>query len=267
MTESGTSSMSRRNVLRTALAGGVAAAAGGAATAPAAAQSSGGLEEWFSNVDNYDGVVDETGSSSVTVEVGTQANGGAYGFGPAAVRVDPGTTVTWEWTGNGSSHNVVAEGGGSFESELVGDAGHTFEHTFEEAGIYRYACTPHKALGMKGAVVVGDAEVGGSGDGGSGDGAGGDDGGSGTASATESADETNESAAGGSGGGGGGGAGGVGDAPALLVLGGGIAAALSPLVFGLFLLLSGEDSAEATGGAYRADGGSQSAERRDDGAR
>lgn len=263
--------MSRRSVLRTALAGGVAAAAGGAATAPAAAQSSGGLEEWFSNVDNYDGVVDETGSSSVTVEVGTQANGGAYGFGPAAVRVDPGTTVTWEWTGNGSSHNVVAEGGGSFESELVGDAGHTFEHTFEEAGVYRYACTPHKALGMKGAVVVGDTEVGGSGDGGTGGGgseSAGGDGEGGTANATESAEETNESAAGGADGGSGGdGSGGVGDAPALLVLGGGIAAALSPLVFGLFLLLSGEDTTKATEGAYRADGGSQSAERRDDGAR
>ncbi len=35
---------------------------------------------------------------------------------------------------------------------------HTFEHTFEEAGVYTYACTPHKTLGMKGAVVVTDAD-------------------------------------------------------------------------------------------------------------
>ena len=153
MTDSGTSSVSRRTVLRTTLAGGVAAAAGGAAATPAAAQSSGGLEEWLSDVGNYDGVVDETGSDSVTVEVGVEANGGYYGFGPAAVRVSSGTTVTWEWTGQGSSHNVAADDG-SFESELVAEEGHTFEHTFESTGTTKYACTPHKALGMKGVVVV-----------------------------------------------------------------------------------------------------------------
>lgn len=118
--------------------------------------SSGGTQSfdgWLEDVSNYDGVVDRTGSSSTTVEVGVEANGGYYGFGPAAVRVSPGTTVTWEWTGQGSSHNVVAEGG-SFESELSGEKGHTFEHTFESTGTYKYACTPHKTLGMKGVVVV-----------------------------------------------------------------------------------------------------------------
>ncbi|QZX99285.1 halocyanin domain-containing protein [Halobaculum rubrum] len=262
-----TSSVSRRDVLRTALAGGVAAAGGGAAAAPAAAQSSGGLEEWFSDVSNYDGVVDETGADSVTVEVGTQANGGGYGFGPAAVRVDPGATVTWEWTGNGGSHNVAAEGDASFESELVGDAGHTFEHTFEAAGVYRYACTPHKALGMKGAVVVGDAAVGGSGDGGGSDGT--SSSGTETSSTTEPAGGTNESAGGGADGGSGGDGGGAGDAPALLLLGGGIGAVLSPLVFGLFMLLFGDDD-DGQGGAdpgYRTDGGSRSAGAADDGAR
>ncbi|ELZ65686.1 halocyanin [Haloferax prahovense DSM 18310] len=111
------------------------------------------FDGWFDNVDNYDGVLDKTGSSTVTVTVGAQANGGAFGFGPAAVRVSTGTTVVWEWNGKGGSHNVAAADGG-FESELVGDSGHTFEHTFEEAGTYRYACTPHETLGMKGAVVV-----------------------------------------------------------------------------------------------------------------
>ncbi|MFC7137923.1 halocyanin domain-containing protein [Halobaculum litoreum] len=118
--------------------------------------SSGGaasFDGWLEGVDNYDGVVDETGSGGVTVEVGVEANGGNYGFGPAAVKVSTGTTVTWEWTGKGASHNVAAEGG-SFESEAVAEEGHTFEHTFEEAGTYKYACTPHKAMGMKGVVVV-----------------------------------------------------------------------------------------------------------------
>jgi len=51
-------------------------------------------------------VVDERGKDTVTVEVGVEANGGAYGFGPAAVHVDNGATVQWEWTGEGGGHNV-----------------------------------------------------------------------------------------------------------------------------------------------------------------
>ncbi|SHH03307.1 halocyanin domain-containing protein [Halobaculum gomorrense] len=254
--------MSRRSVLRSAVAGGVAAAAGGAASTPAAAQSGGSLAEWFSNTDNYDGVVDRTGQSSVTVEVGVEANGGYYGFGPAAVRVDPGTTVTWEWTGQGSTHNVVAEGG-AFESELVAEAGHTFEHAFESAGVYRYACTPHKPLGMKGAVVVGDAAVSGS--------SGATTDGGATAPATTTAGTTNGSTAGtnggeGGSGNGGTGSGGVGDAPAWLLLGGGVAAALSPLVFGLFLLAFDDGSGE-TGVGYRTETGKREPDERTDGGR
>jgi halocyanin-like protein len=108
---------------------------------------------WFEDVSNFDGVVDETGSGEVTVTVGSSANGGNFGFGPAAVRVDTGTTVVWEWNGKGGSHNVAADAG-VFESELVSEDGHTFSHTFEETGTVRYACTPHETVGMKGAVVV-----------------------------------------------------------------------------------------------------------------
>ncbi|MFC4549577.1 MULTISPECIES: halocyanin domain-containing protein [Halorussus] len=108
---------------------------------------------WFDGVGNFDGVVDRTGSDEVTVKVGTRANGAAYGFGPAAVKVSPGTTVVWKWTGDGGSHNVVAKGGG-FESKYHTKSGATFEHTFESAGTYEYYCLPHKTMGMKGAIVV-----------------------------------------------------------------------------------------------------------------
>ncbi|WP_251329502.1 halocyanin domain-containing protein [Haloplanus pelagicus] len=112
-----------------------------------------GLDDWFSNVDNYESVVDETGSDRVTVAVGAQGNGGAFAFDPPAVRVSTGTTVVWEWTGQGQQHNVAADGGG-FESDLSAEEGFTFEHTFSSAGTVRYVCTPHRALGMKGAVIV-----------------------------------------------------------------------------------------------------------------
>jgi len=105
------------------------------------------------DVGNYDGVTDETGSSEVTVSVGAEGNGGNFAFAPSAVRVSTGTTVVWEWTGQGAQHNVAAEDA-DFESELSQEEGFTFEHTFEESGTYRYVCTPHRSLGMKGVVVV-----------------------------------------------------------------------------------------------------------------
>ena len=144
------------------LQGATLLAVGGAAAASApgsvAAQGGVDLTDWFADVSNFSGIVDERGSPRVTVAVGAEGNGGQFAFGPPAVRVDPGTVVVWEWTGEGGSHNVVAEDG-AYESDLVGDAGSTFEHTFESEGVSTYACVPHKAMGMKGAVVVGDAEV------------------------------------------------------------------------------------------------------------
>lgn len=103
-------------------------------------------------------VVDETGKKKVTVVVGAEGNGGTYAFGPAAVRIDPGTTVVWQWSGNGGMHNVIAENG-SFESDLQEKAGATFEHTFEADGINRYYCEPHRAMGMKGIVLVGNTAL------------------------------------------------------------------------------------------------------------
>lgn len=107
------------------------------------------VSDYISGANNYDGVADKTGSDSVTVKVGA---GNGLAFGPAAVRVSTGTTVTWEWTGNGGSHNVVAKDG-SFDSGDYKSSG-TFEHTFDEAGNYLYYCEPHRASGMKGAVIV-----------------------------------------------------------------------------------------------------------------
>jgi halocyanin-like protein len=155
--------LSRRTVLRGA-AGAAAAGTGLAGAGGVAAQEDqpeGGPEPdyggWLSNTGNYDGTVDKRGQDSVTVTVGAEGNNGAFAFAPAAVRVDPGTEVVWEWSGKGGQHNVVAEGG-AFESALVEEGGHTFAHTFTSPGIAKYACTPHEPMGMKGAVAVGSPE-------------------------------------------------------------------------------------------------------------
>lgn len=145
-----------------------AAVGAGLLAAPATAQAGGGdgdgegeavdLSKWFSNTEGVAEVTDARGQSRVEVAVGATGNGGSFAFEPAAVRVDPGTTVVWTWTGEGGTHNVAAKDG-SFTSEYYGSSGDTFEHTVDTPGVVRYACVPHQAMGMKGAVVVGDAPV------------------------------------------------------------------------------------------------------------
>lgn len=107
--------------------------------------------DFLADADVSEGVVDWTDRDEGTVVVGGGDDG--LSFTPAIVRISPGTTVVWEWSGEGGAHNVVAEDG-AFESELSGDEGFTFEHTFEESGAFLYYCAPHRALGMKGAVIV-----------------------------------------------------------------------------------------------------------------
>jgi halocyanin-like protein len=112
------------------------------------------VDEFLAETDNYDGIVDMTGSTAVNIDVGVEANGAFYGFGPAAVRVDSGTEVTWTWTGQGGIHNVEARHGAEFRSEQMSGEGETFSQTFEESGTILYVCGPHEGIGMKGAVVV-----------------------------------------------------------------------------------------------------------------
>jgi len=136
-----------------------------ATEAPMASSSStqsGGVDAPFDgyldDVSNYDETItDATGQDRVTVTVGADGNSGNFAFDPAAVHITPGTTVVWEWNGKGGQHNVVDENGTEFESALTAESGFTFEHTFEEEATITYFCQPHKSLGMKGGIVVGNA--------------------------------------------------------------------------------------------------------------
>jgi len=67
-------------------------------------------------------------------------------FGPRAIQVPVGTTVTWQWMGE-EEHNVV---GDAFESPTQRDG--AFAYTFEEPGTHGFECTLH--FGMTGEVVV-----------------------------------------------------------------------------------------------------------------
>jgi halocyanin-like protein len=137
---------------RAFLALSVTAAAGGCTgNGGSGGESESYNDDWFENVGNYDGEVDMTGESTTSVTVGGGSDDLA--FVPAAIRVSTGTTVVWEWTGNGGRHNVVDDEG-EFESEYHEDGNATFEYTFDSPGVYQYYCDPHRELGMKGGVRV-----------------------------------------------------------------------------------------------------------------
>ncbi|SNR22909.1 halocyanin domain-containing protein [Halorubrum ezzemoulense] len=182
--EGDAASMSRRGFFRAGAAGAAVAAGVAAGSGTAAAQYDG----WLEGVSNYDGTHDYRGQDEVTVSVGAGENG--LRFGPAAILIDPGATVVWEWTGQGGGHNVVADDGTFDSGSPVSEEGTTFEYTFEDASdgdTFNYLCEPHRAVGMKGVVAVGSVDddpvdpqaEGGSGSGG-GSGGDGGDGGSGS---------------------------------------------------------------------------------------
>lgn len=161
-----TGPMTRRSLLKRAGGAATVGAVGAGAAGTAGAQSDmyGG---YLSDTGNFDGTTaDATGMDTITVSVGA-GNQGLF-YDPAAVVVEPGTTVQFEWTGNGGAHNVYNDDAlGSVDERLfesgspVDATGVQYEFTFEggDTGMHPYACSPHKALGMRGVIVVGEDNV------------------------------------------------------------------------------------------------------------
>ncbi|NHN47367.1 twin-arginine translocation signal domain-containing protein [Halostella sp. JP-L12] len=168
--------MNRRDFLKTASGVTGTAAVAGAAP-PAVAQEDDGNETSSGN----ETVGNESGGNETD---GNETGGGGGGggtktvavvdneFQPAEVYVKPGTTVVWEWEGDG--HNVVVDSqpdDANWEGhEPIENSGFTYEHTFETTGEYAYYCSPHQSLGMEGTVIVNeqgqDPSAGGGGGGG-----------------------------------------------------------------------------------------------------
>ncbi|MFB6186728.1 MAG: plastocyanin/azurin family copper-binding protein [Halobacteriaceae archaeon] len=129
------------------------------------------------------GIVDKTGQSTVHVDVGAMTsidtppnfpNIGPLAFAPKAVKVSPGTEVTWKWLTD--HHSVTSyedpDWGGMFHTR--GHKGDTYTRKFSERGNYLYFCIPHgtpfsinlgapigevdNLFGMRGAVIVAGKE-------------------------------------------------------------------------------------------------------------
>ena len=152
-----TDDVSRRTFIRTA--GGAAGVAGATAATAGTAAAQEEQPVWPSgaegNVGSYE---DARGESEVTVQVGAGDQGLA--FDPTLLWVDAGTTITFEWTGNGGGHNVQnVEGPASLDSgDPVGEEGATYEYetSEEDVGITHYHCVPHTDVGMHAGLAVGE---------------------------------------------------------------------------------------------------------------
>ncbi|RNJ26134.1 halocyanin domain-containing protein [Halosegnis longus] len=154
------STLTRRRLLGTLGAAGAVGIAG-CSSGGNGGGSTGGPEERVSTflssgrpARGYDEIIDMTGQDEVVVEVGAGGNGLA--FAPAAVRISTETTVSWQWTGRGGRHNVVAASDSDFDFQsgspkLEADP---FERSFDDAGVGLYYCGPHRSLGMEGALIV-----------------------------------------------------------------------------------------------------------------
>jgi plastocyanin len=129
-------------------------------------EEAGDHEEEGDNGHNHDEGAPEGPSHAADVTMET--SGTEQHFAPHVVWVEPGGTVTW--TLESGSHDVVAyhpdndkpermpADADSFSSDLLGEEGATFEHTFDVEGVYDYYCTPHEAVGMVGTVIVGEPD-------------------------------------------------------------------------------------------------------------
>ena len=75
-------------------------------------------------------------------------------FSKKMISIDLNDEVLWKSVDKG--HNVqfigMPDGAKKYKSKISKDA----SYKFEKPGVYLYQCTPHKAMGMIGIVVVGN---------------------------------------------------------------------------------------------------------------
>ena len=75
-------------------------------------------------------------------------------YSKKVISINLNDEITWKSVDKG--HNVefigLPKGASKYKSKISKDA----KYTFSKPGIYLYQCTPHKAMGMIGLVIVGD---------------------------------------------------------------------------------------------------------------
>ena len=91
-------------------------------------------------------------AANETIEMLNKMDNESMVYSKKVVRINVGDTVFWKATDKG--HNVefigMPDGVTKYKSKISKDA----NYTFKKPGVYLYQCTPHKAMGMIGIVVV-----------------------------------------------------------------------------------------------------------------
>lgn len=80
----------------------------------------------------------------------------ATAFDPMVIFIEPGDTVRWiNMAGHDSRslEGLIPDGAEHWATPM----GQNASVTLTEPGLYIYKCTPHYAMGMAGAIIVGDA--------------------------------------------------------------------------------------------------------------
>jgi plastocyanin len=78
-------------------------------------------------------------------------------FSPDDLTIEPGDTVRWENAPGGAGHDLDSDQG--LWATLPVSNEWTFEHTFNDEGVFTYHCNPHQAIGMDGTVRVEAAQM------------------------------------------------------------------------------------------------------------
>ena len=93
-------------------------------------------------------------AADVTIEMlNKDANGNKMVFSQEVVKIKVGDTITWLPTTKGHNVEMISSPN---KMKFKSKNGKEAKITFDTPGIYYYLCTPHKAMGMIGLVVVGD---------------------------------------------------------------------------------------------------------------
>ncbi|MDY6778708.1 MAG: plastocyanin/azurin family copper-binding protein [Candidatus Nanohaloarchaea archaeon] len=102
-------------------------------------------------------------------EVEMYTEGQEYHFSPHVAWVEEGGTVTWHnksgahtttaYSEDNDTVQRIPDDAESWDSGLLTEKDATYEHTFEEAGVYDYFCSPHEGKGMLGSIIVGTPDT------------------------------------------------------------------------------------------------------------
>ena len=117
------------------------------------------VDDWLEDYQYSGRLSDARGGTPVTISVGADSPDGNFAFRPIAPLVDPGTRITFDWTGRGGNHSIQWEDTpvDLEDSQSTSSSQGTYRVTLEEPGVYLYRCGDHRIFGGHGAIVVGDS--------------------------------------------------------------------------------------------------------------